>query len=249
MDANFVTDGTLPVPRELAGPLPRRTRLSQNGAPLVVGAAILLSIAIACAFRALILAVPQMQKRTELRRGGSEISGTIQSFSDSFINYVFTVNGNSYEGRARLPEHILANGNLFEKYLNGSSIPVRYLPQNPSINHPAAWEWPALEDLGWFFALIVSGTFGILFVLFLRSDLQLVANGMPIAGVVTKCTSPGRGGFRTLYEFRAEDGRIAQGTCRTWTAQEIGARIWVLYLPQNPKRYQAYCSLGYAVVL
>jgi hypothetical protein len=249
MDAQFVAVLKTPIPSELAGPLPRKTRLSAKGIPLVLGATILLAVAVGCTSYALIQAIPELQKKSALRLHGSEVIGRVQSSSIPFIDYAFAINGISYSAKVRLPEYIIANSVLSESYRESSPILIRYLPENPAINHPAAWQWPAFEDLGWFLAALVTGTFGSLFVLFLRSDRQLVVHGRPRAAMVTGCHEAGRGGLRTTYEFRMDDGRVIQGSSRSINRQNVGACLWVLYLPQNPKRFQAYSGLSYAVAL
>jgi hypothetical protein len=87
---------------------------------------------------------------------------------------------------------------------------------------------------------------GIWFICVLRRDRQLVAEGVPTAGVVRKCSFRGGGVWRAKHEFRTEDGRVAGGSCYS-NRPEIGSSVCVLYLPQNPRRNKMYPVLTYRV--
>jgi hypothetical protein len=60
--------------------------------------------------------------------------------------------------------------------------------------------------------------------------------------VVTKCSVSGRGGeFITLrYDFRTQDDISMKGRGDFKTQREIGAKILILYLPQNPGKNIPY---------
>jgi hypothetical protein len=129
------------------------------------------------------------------------------------------------------------------------SIPIRYLPADPTVNHPAGWEWTALLELNWIGASIIFVVAAIVLLLLLRMDRPLLAKGAPAVANVTQCSPNTMGnGFQVEYEFHAEDGRVTKGCGWYGSSQESGARICVLYLPQKPQRNLPYPSANYRVV-
>jgi hypothetical protein len=98
-----------------------------------------------------------------------------------------------------------------------------------------------------FFVPILFVVPGTAILLTKRMDRRLVAEGKPVVAAVTGCDRS-KSGFIVKYEFRAADGTMAKGDGWSQNRQEIGASIWVLYLPQNPGRNLLYPSLNYQVV-
>jgi hypothetical protein len=105
----------------------------------------------------------QAQWRDILRTKGQVAFGEVtQSFvgrgGDAFVTYKFDVNGTAYSGNAQLPRHYSRAG-LHES----DGIFIRFLPSDPSVNHPKAWEWSVFMDIdsmiggGFFVVLGVSG--------------------------------------------------------------------------------------------
>jgi hypothetical protein len=247
MHPNTDSPSAPPIPSELAGRLPRITRLSSSGAQMVRLAAISLALAIGVGLYAAVDAVEQIEHRAALRRDGKQVVGTVTALRKSGLFYTFTVNGVSYGGKTYLPEHIHLSLGQLANYMENSPIPIRYLPQNPAINHPAAWEWPSFMDLGWFLFPIFFGPFGYFLVTDLRRDRQLVSEGVAATGTVKKCTRLRKGGFAIDYEFPTEDGSLVQGSGASPAEVEIGAGILLLYLPQNPQRSNPYPAGSYRV--
>jgi hypothetical protein len=203
--------------------------------------------------------VRQAEHRAALRGDRSvtvgEITRTRKMKNSEIVYYTFSVSGRSYTGEAELPWE------LRDDVERSNSLTVRYLPADPDVNHPAAWEWsffwlPLSTDLvhlpefgkesEWFPALPIFGPFGFVVLMGLRSERKLLAEGVPATGLVTECARGTRGGYRVKYEFRAEDGRVVQGRCGS-ERREIGATICVLYLRQDPRRNQPYSRRNYCV--
>lgn len=151
------------------------------------------------------------------------------------MKYRFTVDGRTYFGRATEPE---ASGPWYALRRSGPIL-IRFIPSNPAINHPAAWEWSALmyrdEIALWIYLLTL---WGIGLALLMR-DHKLAREGKVAAGVVIRCTPRNRG-FRVEYEFRTEEGVSLKGKCVCADPYEAGATIWILYLPRKPKRNRSY---------
>ena len=224
------------IPPELTVPPPRNPRLSGGG----FGA-----IAFFVAFLAFVLflgsdawkdALHEIPDRAALHADANETAGTFlkwkQRKSDTAI-YTFTVNGKAYTGQARVPVQFLYSVG------HSNSLPIRYLPSNPSINHPADWEWSPILD--WeaplFLSIMIMPGYMLLTI---RMERQLLAQGTPTIAVVSKCSTGGRGGIFLKYEFRSQDGTIIQGSASSQTPRDVGDQICVLYMPQSPSRNQPY---------
>jgi hypothetical protein len=198
-------------------------------------------------------AVQQMQHKAALRLGGSDAVaamtklGVERPSARNIVRYSFNVHGEIFTGNAIVPNQ------LYSSLAQSGSIPIRYLPADPTVNHPAAWEWSALLNLESFYSVLLLVTAAMLFqlpgrMLLMRMERRVVAEGAPAVASITRCFPLYRaGGFQVEYEFRAEDGRVTKGSGWYESSQESCASICVLYLPQNPQRNQPYPSRNYRV--
>jgi hypothetical protein len=181
--------------------------------------------------------VKQFQQRAVLRSESRVVVGTVTGFSiarfaPTGVKYKFTVNGVTYSGEAKEPP----DGTSLEK---ADTIPIRFLPSNPAINHPDAWEWSI--TIGWYYAAgeVFFTAMGTLAFGALWRDRRLVREGKAAAGVVTKCISDDRR-FDVEYQFRTEDGLSMKGKSDCADEHGVGARVWILYLPRKPRRNHMY---------
>ncbi|MGA9667899.1 MAG: hypothetical protein WBQ94_01755 [Terracidiphilus sp.] len=125
------------IPSELTGPLPRRVRATGNGIYLTLLAPAFLAFAVAAAVWAGMNTVRQTEHRAALRGDSSVTVGEItrtRKMKNSEIVYTFSANSKSYKGEAELPWQLRNDVEQFK------SLTVRYLPTDPDVNHPAAWE-------------------------------------------------------------------------------------------------------------
>jgi len=187
-------------------------------------------------------AVQQKARTAALRHGSQETTAVVTGLrrtghGDRLVSYAFTAHGAALAGECAVPwEH-------WRGLREAGPLPIRFLPSNPAINHPAAWEGPD-SDMWWVACVLsafiaATGIWGA--VIPLRRDRELVAKGAAAAGVILKCFQGGRGGWVANYQFRTEDGTTAQGTSPCPNRLEIGSTVCVLYLPQAPRRNQPYC--------
>jgi hypothetical protein len=249
MDLAALDQQMLKTPSELSGPLPRKVQMSDGDARhllvivllFFVGGSIILGWSLYNGFT-------NFQRRAVLRSDGREVVGEVTGFSypryaPMSVVYRFTVDGRDYSSLATEPA-TPGPGTSFDK---GDKIPIRFLPSDPAINHPSAWEWsPAI---GWYFTAgeiffwIIGGwAFAVL-----RRDRQLARDGKAAAAIVIGCTRDDRW-FRVDYEFRAENGASVKGHNDFKEEYGVGARIWVLYLPHKPQRNHIYPLSFYTVV-
>jgi hypothetical protein len=198
-------------------------------------------------------AVQQMQHKVALRLGGSEAVAEVTKLgverpsARTVVRYSFNVQGETFTGNAIVPSQ------LYPSVAQSDTIPIRYLPTQPMVNHPSAWAWTALLDLESFYSVLLLVAAGMLFqlpgrILLMRVERRVVAEGTPVVASITECVPLYRaGGFIVKYEFRTDSGTEMQGNGWYDSSQESGANICVLYLPQNPKQNQPYPSRNYCV--
>lgn len=228
------------IPHELVGSLPRETRITTLGMTKVV----LAGVAFALAFGILVWAgsgdLQKAQQRRALRRSGREAFAEVIRLQTHLLDYSFTANGTEHVGEAELPDN--ERSNVHE----GDWISIRYLPGNPAVNHPVAWEWNVFSNFEMLILPVIPLSFGIVAALRLFKQRELLSKGACAGGVVTQCY-PFRSHFEVTYEFPAEDGRTYEAHTSQGSRLAIGAKICVLYLPQNPFRNDIYPSGNYRV--
>ena len=234
------------IPSELMGQLPRRTCISNNGIRMAIAATGLLAFAVFLSYVVVGNSLKAMRTSDTLRREGSEAVGLVGWTHKSEVDYTFTVDGRSFTGEASMPNQVAKSLDRFDR------LPIRYLPSNPVINHPAAWEESRSPWLG--IALAILSAAGAFLPLgWLRNDRRLVAEGKPTVAVITKWVRGSKGGAGADYEFRTECGSATTGSTRSamfdWNVvrQKTGVAICVLYLPTNPRQNLPYEELGYRV--
>lgn len=237
------------VPTELTGQLPRRTRLTGNGIKTVITAAILFLLPTVLCLQFGIHTLQLRRQETALRRSGSETTGEIKRVwvpsgsSAHWVSYNFAVKGANFKGEARVPKQLL------QTVKNSYTLPVRYLPGNPAVNHPAEWKGsPRWHWVVIVIPIILGVVFGVMMLLLLGGQRELLVKGTPALAAVTKC-SRSRNGFMAKYEFRTSEGIVTQGAGWCKNQQEIGAKIWVLYLPRNPQASRPYPVPAFRVAL
>lgn len=229
------------VPEEFAGPLPRKVRLySTDGRNLFAIAVLFLICGAIFTVSYCSEAIKQTRQRAVLRANGSNVVGEVTGFSigrwaPTVVKYRFVVNGVTYSGRAKEPRNPGPGTALNES----DQLLVRYLPSDPEINHPDAWEWSALMGLDSIVFQAFLVTMSILTLTILFRDRKLARDGKAAPGVVTSCTPKDRQ-FQVEYEFRREDGVLMRGKSGSHDPYQAGARIWILYLPQSPNRNRGY---------
>jgi hypothetical protein len=231
------------VPPEVSGPVPRKTRMAGPAIFMAVMAGILVagSIPILLALRG---SNEEAKAFNEvLRAHGRETTGQIirvwstggKSPTRS-VSYSFTADGSPVQGYSSVPSE------LFGGLQKVRSLPVQYLPSDPKTNHPAAWQEPV--DAAWVAFPLPSLTMavGLLLALYLRRFAAVMARGLPVPAVVTRCVSV-KGGGLVGFQYRTRDGASFNGSSQFPRRKEVGAVLCVLYLPENPGRSQVYPSV------
>ena len=91
------------------------------------------------------------------------------------------------------------------------------------------------EDIFTIFLVTMAG----IGVAYLLRERKLARKGRAAAGLVTSCT-PQKNSFQVEYEFHTEEGESLKGKCDSQDRYEVGATIWIIYLPRKPKRNRPY---------
>lgn len=226
------------------GPPPRRVQLTGNGIASAVVAAAFIGIAVIYAGFVASEAVRQMEIRSALRGGVTQTMGKVETLRSPFhaikeyVGYTFIADGKTYAGEAIVPPAEIHTVSL------NSDLPIRYLPENPAVNHPVDWEWSVISEWDAYFIPILVVGLGCMFFITpqLLFERRMAVEGVVAIGVVTKCSVSGRGGsfINLTYDFRTREGSSVQGRGRFQARRQIGAKIAVLYLPQNPRRNIPY---------
>ena len=247
MDPSVAFPENWTAPRELTRALPRETSMTGRGIFMAIMGAILLLGSIPL-FLLLHSENARQNVRAEaLRTQGVEAAGEIVRLWHSgdkshtpMVTYAFTANGIRLRGDSSVP------GGVWGNLQKAGFLPIRYVPSDTSINHPVAWEPSTMPDWVPFILPVVLAAVAIALLISLRRQSEVAAEGLPAAGVVTKCSRV-KGGFAVRYQFRMKDGAIARGSSHVPRRLEVGATVCVLYLPQNPRRNQMYPTSLYRV--
>ncbi len=235
-------------PAELVGPLPRNVKLNSTNGKF--GLLFVLSLFATCAYFAVTFgseAIRQTQQRALLRGNSRDVVGKVTGFhvvrfTPLVVKYSFTFDGKPYFGEAKEPNAV----GPWTALRRSDPISIRFLPANPAISHPAAWEWSALIYRDEIIFVIFLLAMGSMVLAILARERKLAREGKAALGVVTSCT-PWNREFRVEYEFCTEDGVLLKGKSGCADPFEPGARIWILYLPRKPERNHCYPLEMYSV--
>jgi hypothetical protein len=238
MDENSLSHTAGSMPPELSGSVPRSIRLSDRSRsmPVVLGLLIGVTVVIWSLYGKHV--INQVQQRSLLREEGVEAQAEITSLKRAgrgpwVVKYTFAANDQNISGMADVPPE--SKGGL-----SGSSfLAIRYLPSNPAINHPAAWEWSLSSEWLGIGVLMCLPTLFCMTAADAYKNRKLLVWGRPVTGTVTKCSRT-RGAYSVKYEFCTETGELVKGSGESLGRREIGECIWILFLTKNPHRNGPY---------
>jgi hypothetical protein len=179
---------------------------------------------------------------TQLENQGAQAQATIVRLWRSGgkentprLSYRFEVDGQVVTGSTRVARKKWATLHV------GDPIPVRYVPTNPAINHPADWSG---NKTPMFLVALVPGMFagfaGLFWIMIARQS-RLLREGRPAPAIVTRT----RRTDKTVivnYEFRLLSGATRKGRSSAGRKHipAEGSIVCVLYDPDNPKRNALY---------
>ena len=218
----------------------RPVGLTGGGVALLVVAAMMLLGAVAAAIGLGTTARRQAKDHRLLQEQGVNTEAQITRLWRSgdknqqhLVSYRFTVQEREYAARKGVPARI------WQKLTAGSSLPVRFLPSDPKVNHPTEWNDTPMPN--WLPYLLSGGLVAIAFgiTIPLRIQMRLLTEGRPAPGTVTGHRRT-KDGTILRYEFVLLNGATAKGRGQSRRPPAIGAPICVLYDPENPRRNAPY---------
>ena len=227
------------APYELTRALPREVERTGRGTFMVVMAAIFMLATIPF----FLIIHNQRQKQVtrieSLRERGRDTTATVARLyhegksSTPMVEYTFDAGVSRVKGQASTPSAV------WHALQVGNPLPVRFLAEDPSVNHPSGWTEQPLP-VGFEFAIpVLFLLVGGLFAWDVRAEASLLENGVPAPAVVTKCSRT-KGGYVVRYRFRMKDGTPHKGASQLPQRQEPGAPLLALYDPEKPRRNKTY---------
>ena len=218
----------------------RAVTLSGGGIGMIVGAVLIAAVGIGVNVFIVKDSRTKATKAALLGNEGRETTAVVirkwrtSGKSDRhMVGYRFTAGGDEIHGSASAPRGV------WDGLQEGDSLPVRYVPERPEINHPAAWALPVTPLwVPWVMPVLFIWPAG-LFVWLIRRDWRLLAEGRPAPGVITKI----RHAKQTFlyYDFTLPSGEVRKGKCGGGRrGYGIGTEVCVLYDPDNPRRNAVY---------
>jgi hypothetical protein len=229
------------LPVELNLPTPRSVRLTGTGWTNVFAVTFFFLLGVALAAFMLDEFMHDRATQNELQQNGRQSSSQVtrkwtqRRSSGPYVSYTFAVDGTYYSGQSEIPRDIWRNLRQYD------SLPIRYLPQNPNVNKPVAWEasTPAVL-LSLLFPAFLA-IFGLLIARRLPLQRRLAVEGIGVRGCIMECIGPTRSGFVLNYTFRnANNKDVEIGGCPSDHSCGVGPNVWVLYLPADPSRSEIY---------
>jgi hypothetical protein len=228
-------------PVELLGTGPREVRLSKGGIAVACLAGVFFVGSIAAAIGLSRVAAREARETAALETSGVETQALVTRHwrtgdkdSKRKITYRFQHDGRSYTASATTPRKI------WERLAVGSTLPVRYVPSDPVVNHPA--EWPGRDMAPWLpglIAVVLIGV-GMFLVWIIRRQSQLLSDGRPAPAIVVSHTRMKHGQI-LKYEFPLLHGGTAKGSGgQSRRPPPVGSTICIVYDRDNPKRNSPY---------
>jgi len=236
------------IPSELNGPMPRKVRSSPTGVSSAIIALVVVVIALSGTIWLSMIGVHKLEDQSALRRDGIRATSQVTGFSYTgkhgtilVVHYSFTANQVPLSGKASVPSKL-------EQDIRASrTLTVRYLPVDPTINHPEAWEESAVNAVVPLLAPLFPVVIGIIMLVNNQRERRLLAEGLPAIATITAAYYNPKRGNSAQYEFRTREGEIAIGSSLFENPQPVGSSLCVLYLPQNSKRNIPYPLMNYSI--
>jgi hypothetical protein len=154
------------------------------------------------------------------------------------LNYTFRLNGETYHGEARIPESIV--NKVATELRESRTIPILYLPSNPSVNYPA--EWQDSGSIPWSLCLlpVLSIVVRIAQGIEIHKNWKLARHGSDALGTVLGYKFSRNGTPSLKYEFRDSDDLLTEGRGYYPTPIGKGSQIRVLYSPEESRENRPY---------
>jgi len=228
-------------PVELQRSAPREVELTPSGKAILIMASVFLLGGVVLAYVMDREARREADRARLLRTEGVTTEGIVtrrwrtgDKDDTHKIAYQFDYAGRTYTGQADTPRRIWNGLDV------GTPLDIRFAPGDPHTNHPAEWEMRQMPRWVPFLMPPLFGIMLLILLLVIGRQKNLLAEGRPVPGRVTKLTRT-KGGKMIHYEFARADGSLQKGKGGTSRkVPEIGATICVIYDRDHPRRSGLY---------
>ena len=236
---------TFSLPPELVRSAPRDVALTTGGRLLILVAWLLAAGAIAAGVVLHLEAKRQWDAALDF--DGRSVTATAivdrlwRKSGDgkpAFAAFHFEANGARIEGESRMQL------SAWRELRTGSTISVRYLPDNPRQFVIAGARRSQLPLAVPYVVAAALGALALLCTIPARHQRRLLSAGRAAPAVVTKVRkhagSHGASYREMFYEFRVLAGTMATGKAVATSAADVGTTISVVYDPERPARNRPY---------
>ncbi len=233
------------LPAGLSRSRPRAVRLSGGGRALAVTAVLLCLAAPAVAILVHRQATAEHADRDALLQSGVVTNGLVtrlnrESEDDkrAMVYYRFVTDGRTFEDREKVPFRLWSTLSV------GSTLPIRHLAGNPSLNVPDGVVPKVMPlALGYVLApllLVIAAVCGF----GLKYQHRLLSEGRAALATITtvKKHKGQHGSYQQVgYEFALLNGARQSGSTNITSAERsVGSSIAVLYDAEHPRRSRPY---------
>lgn len=235
---------TFSLPPALTRSAPREVGLTAGGLALTVAAWLLAAGAIAGGIALRVEAQRQSDAAADFERRGVAATAVIDRLwrksgdgKPAFAAFHFDAGGNRVEGESRLPLSV------WRQLRTGSTVPVRYHPDDPSRFSVAGARRNRLPSAVAYLVSSALATMALLCAWAVRQQRTLLSEGRPASAVVTAVRKhQGQHGTHRemVYEFPVLAGTVATGKATASKKTEVGVTISVVYDPERPTRNRPY---------
>lgn len=236
---------TFSLPPELGRSAPRDVGLTTGGRTLMLLAWLLVAGALAAGVALYFEAGRQSESALDLDRRGVTANAVVDRLwrktgdgKPAFAAFHFDASGVRIDGESRMQL------SAWRELRTGSTIPVRYLPDNPRRFVVAGQRRGRMPFEVAYAVSSALAAMALLCVAAVRSQRTLLSEGRPAPAVVTAVRkhkgSHGSTHYAIVYEFPVLAGTIATGKAAAGKTAEVGTTISVVYDPEQPKRNRPY---------
>jgi len=234
---------TFVAPSGLESSRPRPVRLTMAGrflagfAVFLFGAAIVLGVVLTRQARR------DAARAQTLAESGVMTGGTVtwlgrDGDDRTRVRYRFLVDGRTYNAEGRV------SSARRRELVVGSSIDVRYVPDDPRLNNLGTSRRGGLPIGIPILVAAVLGLPGVAMLLGIGAERRLLSEGRVAPGIVTgkqkRHSSHGGTHESMTYDFPLLTGLVASGKSSTSKPPAVGTIVCVVYDPERPARNRVY---------
>lgn len=233
------------LPPELERSAPRDVALTTGGRALIVLAWLLAAGALGGGAALHVKAGRQSDEAVDFDRRSVSASAVVDRLwrksgdgNPASVAFHFDANGARIDGESRIPL------GQWRRLSTGSTVPVRYLPDNPRRFVMAGQRRGGVPFAVPYVVAFILAAMALLCSAAVRWQRTLLSEGRSARAIVTAVRnhkgSHGATHREIVYEFPVLAGTKATGKATAGKTAEVGTTISVVYDPEQPKRNRPY---------